>query len=164
MASLMAAGGGQSLTSQLVQARVCLWISSTEQDLIPLKGYLVLPSATRSFSPVKALEEVAELNVMKSSHVCLLVWRGNSSLGNMSKEKRARWSCLGNRLVLDETEEGVRPSRLDLLALGADRLTVMESSFHLCPYLPLGHLQEALEQPAGMNKSLSVCLVVFSLF
>lgn len=50
MASLMAAGGGESLTSQLVQARVVpVSISPTEQDSISLKGSLVLPSARTTF-------------------------------------------------------------------------------------------------------------------
>lgn len=57
-----------------------------------------------------------------------------------------------------------------LVALGAEGLTVMEISFHLCPHYLLAHLlQEAFRHPARMKKSaflwtlLNVCLVGFLL-
>lgn len=77
MASLMAACGGHSLASQLVHTRGCPCVSLTEQDSIPLRKSLVLPSAMTQFL---VLEKVAELSVVEIPE-CLLVWRGNSCKG-----------------------------------------------------------------------------------
>lgn len=60
---------------------------------------------------------------------------------------------LGNKPVPDETEEGAEGILRPFGSLGNDGLTVTESSYHLCSYLPLGHLlQEALQHLAMLSK------------
>lgn len=114
MTSLMVVSGGESLTSQLVQARGCP-VSPTEKDSISLKRSLVLPSALTHFLSHKSTRRGGRVECGEKFPCVHAVLEGQQQLEECVKGKKGwvglGWSSLRNRPVADETEEGARGNR-----------------------------------------------------
>lgn len=111
---MMVVSGGESLTSQLVQARGCP-VSPTEKDSISLKRSLVLPSALTHFLSHKSTRRGGRVECGEKFPCVHAVLEGQQQLEECVKGKKGwvglGWSSLRNRPVADETEEGARGNR-----------------------------------------------------
>lgn len=63
---------------------------------------------------MKAAKEVAMLSVVKSSHMCLLGWRGEQQLEECVKGKENRAGPLLEQAFPDETKRGAGDLRATL--------------------------------------------------
>lgn len=126
-----------------------------------------VPCMTKHRDPGSSLQK-HQVEPWWKVHTCACVLERASSRGKEGwaelvlfwKQACSRWCGGGGQ----GEETGL------LVALGAEGLTVMEISLHLCPQYLIAHLlQEAPRHPARMKKSaffwipLNVCLVSFLL-